>query len=284
MQRTTASIQSTKITCVLHPWTNNVDNSLLKASNDCMHWDVSTSTLTEPYCPPCPLPRLLSAGACTARQCPVASEMACQPWGIPRGRGIQTQAQAVVACPPLSFLPTNRSATRRNIPYSQARRPAVRRCSCPSPSTLHVSRRSGGATVPSPPPVHVSRRSDGATPHPTPSPLVLACGRSHGCSPPLPLTTRPIVPPAEWPSGQPHELLSGSRGFDSFPSPCTPNTQHRKCSKGSCTTRNCILPACITYLPTSAIGYIVLLPVLYLRDPSPTAPHSTSAGASSHRT
>ena len=40
----------------------------------------------------------------------------------------------------------------------------------------------------------------------------------------------------------------------------------------------------ITYLPTSAIEYIVLLPVLYLRDPSPTAPHSTSAGASTHRT
>ena len=69
--------------------------------------------------PPPPPPRNpLSAGACTARQCPVASEMACQPWGVPRGRGVQTQAQAAVACTPLFFLPTNRSATRRNIPYS----------------------------------------------------------------------------------------------------------------------------------------------------------------------
>ena len=66
--------------------------------------------------------------------------------------------------------------------------------------------------------------------------------------------------------------------------PPTHNTGNRKYSIGSCTTRNCILPACITYLPTSAIGYIVLLPVLYLRDPSPTAPHSTSAGTSTHRT
>ena len=49
-------------------------------------------------------------------------------------------------------------------------------------------------------------------------------------------------------------------------------------------TRNCILPACITCQPTTAMGYIVLLPVRYLRDPSPTAPHSTSAGASTHRT
>ena len=93
--------------------------------------------------------------------------------------------------------------------------------------------------------------------HLPPSPAA-PVGDPTAALPPLPLTTRPIVPPAEWPSGQPHELLSGSRGFDSLPSPCTPNTQHRKCSKGSCTTRNCILPACITYLPTSAIGYIVL--------------------------
>ena len=124
--------------------------------------------------PPRPPPPPLSAGACTARQCLVASEMACQPWGIPRGRGVQTQARAAMACPPLSFLPTSRSAAPRNVPYFQARRPAIRRCSCPSPSTLHVSRRSGGATVPPPPPVHVSRRSDGAAPHPTPSPLVPA--------------------------------------------------------------------------------------------------------------
>ena len=62
--------------------------------------------------------------------------MACQPWGIPRGRGVQTQARAAMACPPLSFLPTSRSAIRRSVPYSQARRPAIRRCNCPSPSTL----------------------------------------------------------------------------------------------------------------------------------------------------
>ena len=137
-------------------------------------------------------------------------------------------------------------------------------------------------SYPPSPPGSACGRSHSCAP---PSPLSSgACGRSHGCSPPLPLATRPIVPPAEWPSGQPHELLGGSRGFDSLPSPCTPNTQHRTYRIGSCTTRNCILPACITYLPTSAIGYIVLLPVLYLRDPSPTAPHSTSAGTSIHRT
>ena len=88
--------------------------------------------------------------------------------------------------------------------------------------------------------------------------------------PPPPPTTRPITPPAEWSSGQPHELLSGSRGFESLPSPRAPNLGNT-CSIGSCTTRNCILPASITYLPTSAIVYIVL-PVLYLRDPSPPTP------------
>ena len=160
-------------------------------------------------------------------------------------------------------------------------------CPVPCPSRPSLPRLQQWAvprlpTYPPPSPGSACGRSHSCAP---PSPLSSgACGRSHGCSPPLPLTTRPIIPPAEWPSGQPHELLSGSRGFDSLPSPCTPNTQHRKYSIGSCTTRNCILPACITYLPTSAIGYIVLLPVLYLRDPSPTAPHSTSAGASSHRT
>ena len=96
--------------------------------------------------PPPPSPPL-SAGAHTARQCPVASEMACQPWGIPRGRGVQTQAQAVVACLPLFFLPTGGSATRRDIPSSRARRLAIRRCGGPSSSTLHVSQRSGGASV-----------------------------------------------------------------------------------------------------------------------------------------
>ena len=96
--------------------------------------------------PPPPSPPL-SAGAYTARQCPVASEMACQPWGIPRGGGVQTQAQAVVACLPLFSLSTGGSATRRDIPSSRARRPAIRRCGGPSSSTLHVSRRSGGASV-----------------------------------------------------------------------------------------------------------------------------------------
>ena len=96
--------------------------------------------------PPPPSPPL-SAGAYTARQCPVASEMACQPWGIPRGGAVQTQAQAVMACLPPFSLPTGGSATRRDIPSSRARRPAIRRCGGPSSSTLHVSRRSGGASV-----------------------------------------------------------------------------------------------------------------------------------------
>ena len=96
--------------------------------------------------PPPPSPPL-SAGAYTATQCPVASEMACQPWGIPRGRGVQTQAQAVVACLPLFSLPTGRSATRRDIPSSRTRRPAIRRCLCPPPAPVHVSWRSGGATL-----------------------------------------------------------------------------------------------------------------------------------------
>ena len=137
---------------------------------------------------------------------------------------------------------------------------------CPSHTSLPWQHQWAGPRLPSyPPPSPGSAcgRSHSCAP---PSPLSSgACGRSHGCSPPLPLTSRSIVPPAEWPSGQPHELLSGSRGFDSLPSPCTPNTQHRNCSIGSCTTRNCILPACITYLPTSAIGYIALLPVLSVR-------------------
>ena len=147
--------------------------------------------------PPPPLVDDLSAGACTARQCPVASEMACQPWGIPRGRGVQTQAQAMVACPPLSFLSTSRSATRRNIPYSQARRPAIRRCDCPSSSTLHVSRRSGGAPVPPPTPMHVSRRSGGATPHPNSAPPVLAPYTWAGASRRAHHTCQRAAPPSE---------------------------------------------------------------------------------------
>ena len=59
-------------------------------------------------------------------------------------------------------------------------------------------------------------------PPPTHTPCS-AGGRSHGCNPPLAPTTRPITPPAEWSSGQPHELLSGSRGFESLPSPRAPN-------------------------------------------------------------
>ena len=53
----------------------------------------------------------------------------------------------MVACPPLFSLPTGGSATRRDIPSSRARQPAIRRCGGPSSSTLHVSRRSGGASV-----------------------------------------------------------------------------------------------------------------------------------------
>ena len=102
-------------------------------------------------------------------------------------------------------------------------------------------------TCPPPSPGSACGRSHSCAP---PSPLSSrACGRSHGCSPPLPLSVRPIVPPAEWLSGQPHELLSGSRGFDFLPPSCTANTQHRKYSIGSCTTRNCNL-ACLYYLPT----------------------------------
>ena len=52
-----------------------------------------------------------------------------------------------MACLPLFSLPMGRSATRRDIPSSRARRPAIRRCGGPSSSTLHVSRRSGGASV-----------------------------------------------------------------------------------------------------------------------------------------
>ena len=64
--------------------------------------------------------------------------------------------------------------------------------------------------------------------------------------------------------------------------PCT--ATHRKYSIGGRSTRNCIcLLVLPTYLPTSAIMYTVW-PVLYLRDPSPPAPRSTSAGASTHRT
>ena len=139
--------------------------------------------------PPPPSPPL-SAGASTARQCPVASEMACRPWGIPRGRGVQTQAQAVVACLPCSPsqradrqpggtspalgrggrrsdgatvppLPPCTSVGDPAVPLSascpRARQSAIRRCYCP-PLTS----------------VHVSRRSDGAAPHPAPSPPVPA--------------------------------------------------------------------------------------------------------------
>ena len=39
----------------------------------------------------------LSADTCPARQCPVASEMASQPWGFLRGRGVQMQVRAGMA-------------------------------------------------------------------------------------------------------------------------------------------------------------------------------------------
>ena len=70
-----------------------------------------------------------------------------------------------------------------------------------------------------------------------------------------------------------------------LPLPLPPGTAtHRKYSIGGRTTRNCIcLLVLPTYLPTSAIMYTVW-PVLYLHDPSPPAPRSTSAGASTHRT
>ena len=58
---------------------------------------------------------------------------------------------------------------------------------------------------------------------PIPPPAAPVGDPTAALPPPLP-TTRPIIPPAEWPSGQPHELLSGSRGFESLPSPRAPNT------------------------------------------------------------
>ena len=131
-------------------------------------------------------------------------------------------------------------------------------CPCPSHTSLPWQRQWAVPRLPSYPPASpgsASGRSHGCAP---PSPLSCgACGRSHGCNPPppfpcsagarshgctpspsLPLqrrwaiprlrsppppTTRPITPPAEWSSGQPHELLSGSRGFESLPSPRAPN-------------------------------------------------------------
>ena len=131
--------------------------------------------LTQPFLPPPPpIERHLSAGACTARQCPVASEMACQPWGIPRGRSVQTQAQAVVACPPLSFLPTSRTdhpllsgttvgdpAVRLSLPFHPARQSAIRRCYCPTSysrarqSAIRRCRTPPNPLPPCPGPVHV---------------------------------------------------------------------------------------------------------------------------------
>ena len=68
--------------------------------------------------------------------------------GASHGEGVyKRKHRLVVACLPLFSFPTGRSATRRDIPSSRARRPAIRRCGGPSSSTLHVSRRSGGASV-----------------------------------------------------------------------------------------------------------------------------------------
>ena len=58
---------------------------------------------------------------------------------------------------------------------------------------------------------------------PLSSPAALV-GDPTAALPPFPPPTRPITPPAEWLSGQPHELLNGSRGFESLPSPRAPNT------------------------------------------------------------
>ena len=83
-----------------------------------------------PHAPSCQL-QLAPLGS----ECPVASEMVCQPWGLPWGRGVQTQAQVAMASPP-SFLPARRSAIRRSVSSPHARQPAIRRCDCPIPSTL----------------------------------------------------------------------------------------------------------------------------------------------------
>ena len=134
-------------------------------------------------------------------------------------------------------------------------------CPCPSHTSLPWQRQWAVPRLPSyppPSPGSASGRSHGCAP---PSPLSCgACGQSHGCNPappPLPKQrlwaiprlhsfplsspaapvgdptaalppssppTRPITPPAEWSSGQPHELLNGSRGFESHPSPRAPNS------------------------------------------------------------
>ena len=244
----------------------------------CMHYFLSVTVLTFNCAPP---PPPATPRPCRPKFQPPQSEGA--------GRGLvplgdQETGEQTFCCPypPHPQQKGGRTESRPGTPPPPSK-PSP--CPCPTHTSLPWQRQWAVPRLPSyPPPSPGSAcgRSHSCAP---PSPLSSGvCGRSHGCSCSLPLTSRPLIPPAEWPSGQPHELLGGSRGFESLPSPCTPNAQHRKYRIGSCTTRNCILPACITYLPTSAIGYIVLLPVLYLRDPSPTAPHSTSAGASTHRT
>ena len=90
-------------------------------------------------CPPPPPPppgRHLSAWACTARQCPVASGLPVN-LGAFHGEWVYQHKHRPrwPALPP-SFLPTSRSAIRRSVPYPQARQPAIRRYNCPSPSTL----------------------------------------------------------------------------------------------------------------------------------------------------
>ena len=83
----------------------------------------------------------------------------------------------------------------------------------------------GDPTVAIHPPPHSQAAPVGDPTAALPPPLFpcSAGGRSHGCAPPPP-TTGPITPPAEWSSGQPHELLGGSRGFESLPSPRAPDT------------------------------------------------------------
>ena len=72
-------------------------------------------------------PRGLSAEACPARQCPVASEMAWQAQAILGGKGVQTQATAAVAAlpPPHSARCTLTGAAARGLPLSHAQQPAI---------------------------------------------------------------------------------------------------------------------------------------------------------------
>ena len=68
--------------------------------------------------PPPPVFTRLSAEACPARQCPVASEMAWQAQAILGGRGVQTQATAAVAAPPPTLRDASLQALQREISRS----------------------------------------------------------------------------------------------------------------------------------------------------------------------